>query len=86
LGEKTERILKFDHHRVSTFGIGDELDKLEWKAVFRQLLSAGYLKADLNSYGGFRLSEKSRFVLRKKQKILFRKDSFFEVKTRFVRH
>ena len=66
MGEKTERILKFDHHRVSTFGIGDELDKLEWKAVFRQLLSAGYLKADLNSYGGFRLSEKSRFVLRKK--------------------
>ncbi|MDP7416653.1 MAG: RQC domain-containing protein, partial [Desulfobacterales bacterium] len=46
MGEKTERILKFDHHRVSTFGIGDELDKLEWKAVFRQLLSAGYLKAD----------------------------------------
>jgi ATP-dependent DNA helicase RecQ len=66
LGEKTERILKFDHHRVSTFGVGDELDKLGWKAVLRQLLAAGYLKADLNSYGGFRLSEKSRFVLRKK--------------------
>ncbi|MEE8415789.1 MAG: DNA helicase RecQ, partial [Desulfobacterales bacterium] len=83
LGKETERIVKFGHNRVSTFGIGNELDKLEWKSVFRQLLSAGYLKADLNSYGGLRLSEKSRSVLRKKQKILFRKDPFFEVKTRF---
>ncbi len=83
LGKETERIVKFGHNRVSTFGIGNERDKLEWKSVFRQLLSAGYLKADLNSYGGLRLSEKSRSVLRKKQKILFRKDPFFEVKTRF---
>jgi len=83
LGKETERILKFGHHRVSTFGIGNELDKLEWKSVFRQLLSAGYLKADLNSYGGLRLSEKSRSVLMKKQKILFRKDPLFKVKTQF---
>ena len=82
LGRETERILKFGHHRVSTFGIGNELDRLEWKSVFRQLLSAGYLKADLNSYGGLRLSDKSHPVLRKKQKMLFRKDPFPKVKPR----
>jgi len=82
LGKETERILKFGHHRVSTFGIGNELDRLEWKSVFRQLLSAGYLKAEMSSYGGLRLSDKSRPVLRKKQKMLFRKDPFPKVKPR----
>jgi len=82
LFKETERILKFGHHRVSTFGIGNELDRLEWKSVFRQLLSAGYLKAELSSYGGLRLSDKSRPVLRKKQKMLFRKDPFPKVKPR----
>ncbi len=82
LGLETERILKLGHHRLTTFGIGNELDRREWKSVFRQLLSAGYLKAELSSYGGLRLSDKSRPVLRKKQKILFRKDPFSKVKPR----
>ena len=82
LGRETQRIINFGHHGVSTFGIGTELNELEWKSVFRQLLAAGYLYAEMDSYGGYRLAEKSRLVLKKKQKVLFRKDPFPEVKTR----
>jgi ATP-dependent DNA helicase RecQ len=40
-GEETERVLSLDHHRLSTFGIGAEMDEKQWRSVFRQLLAAG---------------------------------------------
>ncbi len=81
LGEGNKRIVKFGHDRITTFGVGTELDKKEWHSIFRQLLSAGYLKIDVSRYGGFRLCEKSWPILRNEQQIQFRKDPLAEVKT-----
>lgn len=74
LGSENNRIRRFGHHRVSTFGIGTEMSKKEWKSVFRQLVAAGYLTVDVESRGGFRLAESSRPVLRGEQSVRFRKD------------
>ena len=73
LGKPTERICRFGHDQVSTFGIGAEHSKKEWESVFRQLVAAGFLLVDLEG-GGFRLSPQSRPVLKGDQKIRFRKD------------
>lgn len=74
LGKDDERIRRFGHDQVSTFGIGTELSEGEWKSVFRQLVAAGLLSIDIDGKGGFRLSPLSRPVLRGEQKFELRKD------------
>jgi len=74
LGIPNERIIRYGHDKISTFGIGTELSKKEWRSVFRQLAAAGFLTADAEDKGGFRLSPESRSVLKGEQKIFFRKD------------
>ncbi len=73
-GKQNGRIEQFGHHRVSTYGIGNDLNETEWKSVYRQLVAAGLLAVDIDGHGGLKLTEKSRDVLKGKQPILFRKD------------
>ena len=74
-GEETERVLALDHHRLSTFGIGADLDEKQWRSVFRQLLAAGLLEADAEGYGTLRLTAASRSVLSGGQQVKLREDA-----------
>ncbi|MFK5968749.1 MAG: DNA helicase RecQ [Candidatus Marithrix sp.] len=73
LGKKTERILKFQHDKVSTFGIGKELDNNQWHSVFRQLIARGLVAVDVE-HGSLKLTENSRPILRGEEQIFLRKD------------
>jgi ATP-dependent DNA helicase RecQ len=64
LGKDNERILDLGHDTLTTFGIGQELGANEWRAVFRQLVARGYLFADHEAFGGLRLTERCRPLLR----------------------
>ncbi|MHB1058252.1 MAG: DNA helicase RecQ [Rhodanobacter sp.] len=74
-GEETERVLGLDHHRLSTFGIGAEMDEKQWRSVFRQLLAAGLLEADAEGYGTLRLTAASRSVLSGGRQVKLREDA-----------
>jgi ATP-dependent DNA helicase RecQ len=74
-GEETERMLSLDHHRLSTFGIGAEMDEKQWRSVFRQLLAAGLLEADAEGYGTLRLTAASRAVLNGEKTVKLREDA-----------
>ncbi|TAL86990.1 MAG: DNA helicase RecQ [Rhodanobacter sp.] len=74
-GEETERVLSLDHHHVSTFGIGAEMDEKQWRSVFRQLLAAGLLEADAEGYGTLRLTASSRAVLSGGAPVKLREDA-----------
>lgn len=74
LGKDTARIRAFGHDRVSTFGIGRELSAHEWRSVYRQLVAAGLMKADMERKGGLRLSGKCHPVLRGEEVFELRKD------------
>ena len=74
-GEETERMLSLDHHRLSTFGIGAEMDEKQWRSVFRQLLAAGLLEADAEGYGTLRLTAASRAVLSGENTVKLREDA-----------
>jgi ATP-dependent DNA helicase RecQ len=63
-GEADDRINALRHDQLSTFGVGAELDKRQWRGVFRQLVAAGLLATDDEGYGTLRLTEASRDVLR----------------------
>jgi len=74
VGAETDRIERLSHDRLSTYGIGQELDKRAWRSVFRQLLALGLLAVDLAGHGGLRLTDGSRPVLRGEQAVTLRRD------------
>jgi ATP-dependent DNA helicase RecQ len=81
-GEETERVLGLDHHRLSTFGVGADMDEKQWRSVFRQLLAAGLLEADAEGYGTLGLTTASRAVLGGERPVKLREDARPERATR----
>ncbi len=73
-GSETEKVLQNNHHRLSTFGIGRELDRKAWQSVFRQLVARSYINVDHSTYGGLYLNGKSRPLLRGEETIALRVD------------
>jgi ATP-dependent DNA helicase RecQ len=74
LGKISERVRGFGHDRLSTFGIGRELDDQQWLSVFRQLVTRGFLVVDWEAHGALRLSPTSRPLLKGEETLLLRKD------------
>jgi ATP-dependent DNA helicase RecQ len=60
LGGDTARIRELGHQQLGVYGIGKELDRGQWRSLFRQLTSQGYLVSDEESHGGLRLGEADR--------------------------
>ena len=75
LGKNSAKITQYQHQQLTTFGIGTELDTNQWHSVFRQLVSRGYIYADMDSFGAFKLTDKCRPLLRGEESIELRKDN-----------
>jgi len=73
-GSDNERIRQFGHDKLSTYGIGTDLDVKAWRGVFRQLVAAGLLEVDSEGFGGLRLTDASRAVLTGAQTVTLRKE------------
>jgi ATP-dependent DNA helicase RecQ len=73
-GKVTEKITQFNHHKVSTFGIGQDLNEGQWRSVFRQLVARGYLNVNFD-YGQLSLSDSSRGILRGEESLMLREDT-----------
>ena len=54
LGGNTERVRKFGHDEISTYGIGRDHSRRQWQSIFRQLVSMGYLVVDTEGHGGLK--------------------------------
>ena len=74
LGQGDERMQRFGHDRIKTFGVGQELSAKQWRSVFRQLIALGYLTVEMDRRAGFVLTEKSRPVLRGEESVPLRED------------
>jgi ATP-dependent DNA helicase RecQ len=74
LGKNNERIRRFGHDRVSTFGIGSDLSADHWKSVYRQLVAAGLVAVDIEGHGALRLTDDSRPLLRGERSLHLRRD------------
>jgi ATP-dependent DNA helicase RecQ len=73
-GKVTDKITQFNHHKVSTFGIGQDLSEGQWRSVFRQLVARGYLNVNFD-YGQLFLSDSSRAILRGEESLMLRLDT-----------
>ncbi len=75
LGKTTPKVEQFNHQQLSTFGIGKDLAQVQWSSVYRQLVAAGFINVDMEAYGGLKLTEAARPVLRGEQEIWLRRDA-----------
>ena len=81
-GKADERIRRNGHDRISTFGIGREQSVVQWRSLFRQLISRGYIDIDPGGYGALRLSGTCRPLLRGEAGLQLRKHKPREKQTK----
>jgi len=73
LGKSTAKVQQFGHEKLSTFGIGADLDANQWRSVLRQLVMHGLVKVDHERFNTLRLTEASREVLRGERRLSLRR-------------
>lgn len=73
-GANNEKINSFGHQQLSTYGIGKHLSADEWKSIFRQLVARGYLDVDAQAYGGLKLNDSCRAILRAEETVHLRRE------------
>jgi len=72
LGADDERIARFGHDRISTWGIGKEHDSRTWRAILRQMIALRLVDVDLAGHGGLSISQAGRRFLREKPTLMLR--------------
>jgi ATP-dependent DNA helicase RecQ len=73
-GSSNEKITSFGHQQLSTYGIGKHITADEWKSIIRQLVARGLLDVDAQAYGGLKLNDACRAILRGEEKIQLRRE------------
>jgi ATP-dependent DNA helicase RecQ len=74
LGKTNSKVSQFNHQTLSVFGVGKHLSQQQWSSVFRQLVAAGYLASDMEAFGGLKLTELARPVLKGETTVWLRRD------------
>jgi len=82
LGEASDKVRRFGHDRLPTFGVGQDLARNTWRSVLRQMVADGLLSVDIDGYGGLRLAGDARAVLRGERQVSLRHDPVSSGKAR----
>jgi len=80
-GGNTERIRKFGHDQIFSYGTGKDIRKEEWRSIIRQMTSSGYLELDIQGYGGLSITEKGQSLARGDDQFRYRKDTIVKAET-----
>ena len=83
-GKATDKVTGAGHDKMPVFGAGSEIDARTWQSVARQLVAAGFLFVDHDSFGVLKLHESAREVFRGERQVTLRKDRA-RATTRFPR-
>lgn len=68
-GARTEKLLKWRHDRVSTYGIGREHSRAEWQAIGRELVRLGLLRQTPEKFSVIELTDEGVTALRSRRPI-----------------
>jgi ATP-dependent DNA helicase RecQ len=68
-GAETDKVRRWNHQKLTTYGIGAELPRPEWAAIARELLRLGYLVQSGGEYPIIELSAKGLDALRSRRVI-----------------
>jgi ATP-dependent DNA helicase RecQ len=74
LGRDNDKIRAVGHQHLAVFGIGKALNEGEWRSLFRQLVARGLADVDLEGFGGLRLADSCRPLLKGEVSLQLRRD------------
>ncbi|MGV6475419.1 DNA helicase RecQ [Azotobacter vinelandii] len=74
LGRDNDKVRGLGHQHLSVFGVGKAHGEGEWRTLFRQLVARGLADVDLDGYGGLRLNQGCRALLRGEVRLELRRD------------
>jgi ATP-dependent DNA helicase RecQ len=72
-GADTEKIRKWDHAQLSTYGIGKEHNRSEWAAIGRELVRLGFLRQTSEKFSVLEITSAGRAALKERKKITLTK-------------
>jgi len=72
-GADTEKIRKWDHAQLSTYGIGKEHSRPEWAAIGRELVRLGFLRQTTDKFSVLELTNEGGTALKERRKITLTK-------------
>ena len=81
-GNETEKVRARGHEGLPTFGVGRDLKRPEWQAVFRQMMGHDLIRPNPDRHGALTMTERARPILRGEEAITLRKDSIAASKAR----
>jgi len=68
-GADTEKIRKWDHASLSTYGIGKEHSRPEWAAIGRELVRLGHLRQTTEKFSVLELTQAGAAILKSRAKV-----------------
>ncbi|HTD68111.1 MAG TPA: RecQ family ATP-dependent DNA helicase, partial [Candidatus Limnocylindria bacterium] len=68
-GADTEKVRKFNHHQLSTYGIGKETNRAEWGAIGRELIRLGFARQDSQRFNVLELTAEGRAALTQRKSV-----------------
>ncbi len=72
-GAQTEKVLKWDHHTVSTYGIGKEHSRAQWILIGRELARLGYVRQLPEKFNVLQVTDEGRRALKEREPIVIAK-------------
>jgi ATP-dependent DNA helicase RecQ len=72
-GGDTENVRKWHHDKISTYGIGKEMKRVEWQAIGRELIRRGYLRQASERFTVLELTREGRAALTQRKRITLTK-------------
>jgi ATP-dependent DNA helicase RecQ len=74
-GEKSDKVEKYGHEALPTFGVGADQSRTAWRSIFRQLGAVGLAQAEGGDYPTLKVSERGWRVLKGAETVTLRKDA-----------
>ena len=81
LGNMTDKVKQWNHDQLPTFGVGKEYSRVQWQAIFRQMMGHDLMRPDAERHGALRMTQKARPILRDEETIQLRRDTIQAAKS-----
>jgi len=83
-GTATDKVRERGHDNLPTFGVGRELSRPQWQALFRQMMGHDLVRPDAERHGALRMTDIARPILRGEAQITLRRDTVARAQSRPV--
>ncbi len=74
MGAETDKIRQRGHDGLPTFGVGRDLSKGQWHAVFRQMMGLDLMRPNAERHGALVMTDRALPILRGEETIRLRRD------------